>query len=111
MERLLISCDSCKRMWLMAYGFSIYAQQALESRPCPHCGAYTLSCEEAELAKTGDTEVKREGTYTVDGNKVKIVMKKDDKERTQGLTILKASDTELSVEGEDGKKVEFTKKK
>ena len=62
-------------------------------------------------AKMGETEVKREGTYTVDGNKIKLVTKKEDKERTQALTILKASDTELSIEGEDGKKVELTKKK
>jgi uncharacterized protein (TIGR03066 family) len=61
-------------------------------------------------AKKDDTEIKREGTYTVDGSKVKLTLKRDDKERTQALTIVKASDTELSVEGEDGKKVEFKKK-
>lgn len=55
-ERLLISCDSCERIWLMAFGFSIYAQQALESRPCPHCGAYTLSCQEPEMALAGHGE-------------------------------------------------------
>jgi uncharacterized protein CbrC (UPF0167 family) len=47
-ERLTMSCDSCERIWTMAYGFSIYAQQALESRPCPHCGAYTLTCQRPE---------------------------------------------------------------
>jgi hypothetical protein len=29
----------------MARPFSVYEQQALEACPCPHCGAYTLSCD------------------------------------------------------------------
>ena len=63
-------------------------------------------------AKKDDMEIKREGTYKVDGKKVTITTKReDDKDRTQTITIAKLTDTEMSVEGEDGKKVEFTKKK
>lgn len=50
MERLTISCETCERMWTLGCTLSIYEQQALEGRPCPHCGAYTLTCQgEAEL--------------------------------------------------------------
>jgi uncharacterized protein CbrC (UPF0167 family) len=45
MERLTIVCDSCERLWSVACTLSIYEQQAMESKPCPHCGAYTLSCQ------------------------------------------------------------------
>jgi hypothetical protein len=46
MERLTIVCDSCERLWSIACNISIYERQAMESRPCPHCGAYTLSCQD-----------------------------------------------------------------
>jgi uncharacterized protein (TIGR03066 family) len=62
-------------------------------------------------AKKDDAEIKREGTYTVDGSKVKLTLKRGDEERAQTLTVIKLTDTELSVEGEDGKKVELSKKK
>ena len=35
----------------------------------------------------------------------------DDKERMHTITITKISDTEMSVEGDEGKKAELTKKK
>jgi len=43
MERLTISCDSCERLWTLGCALSVYEQQSLETRPCPHCGAYTLT--------------------------------------------------------------------
>jgi hypothetical protein len=46
MERLTIACESCERLWTIACSLSLYEQQAMESRPCPHCGAYTLSCQD-----------------------------------------------------------------
>jgi uncharacterized protein CbrC (UPF0167 family) len=49
MERLTISCDSCERLWTLDCALSIYEQQSLEARPCPHCGAYTLTVHEASL--------------------------------------------------------------
>lgn len=44
-ERATISCDSCERLWTLGCALSVYEQQSLESRPCPHCGAYTLSVQ------------------------------------------------------------------
>ena len=61
--------------------------------------------------KKDDTDISREGTYKVDGAKVTITIKANDKERTTGITITKISDTEMSVESDDGKKVELKKKK
>jgi hypothetical protein len=46
-ERCTIVCDSCERLWTLACALTIYEQQALEARPCPHCGAYTLRCQAA----------------------------------------------------------------
>ena len=51
MERLTISCASCGQAWAAAVPFSVYEQQAVESCPCPHCGAYTLCCQEAGGAR------------------------------------------------------------
>jgi hypothetical protein len=46
MERWTITCESCEGTWSLACSFSFYEQQTLESHPCPHCGAYTLTCGE-----------------------------------------------------------------
>ncbi len=45
-DQLTIKCASCQRSWHSAVPFSVYEQQAVESNPCPHCGAYTLCCQE-----------------------------------------------------------------
>ena len=42
-----IRCESCACSWQMMNGATVYEQQAIESRPCPGCGAYTLSCAQA----------------------------------------------------------------
>src|ERR1700730_14448969 len=39
-----IACGSCQRSWKAAATYSIYERQAVESRPCPACAAYTLCC-------------------------------------------------------------------
>jgi hypothetical protein len=44
--RLTITCVSCGQSWTVAHTFSIYEQQAVESCPCPDCGAYTLCCHD-----------------------------------------------------------------
>jgi hypothetical protein len=44
MKPIRITCQSCGRGWSSALAFSLYAQQAIESCPCPGCGAYTLNC-------------------------------------------------------------------
>jgi hypothetical protein len=45
---LIISCETCGRAWAVASPYSVYEQQAVESCPCPHCGAYTLCCPDQE---------------------------------------------------------------
>ena len=50
MDRLTISCECCERLWTLKARLSFYERQALESRPCPHCGAYTLTCHDPEPA-------------------------------------------------------------
>ena len=41
-----VSCAACGRAWKMVVGNSVYERQALESKPCPHCGSCTLICAE-----------------------------------------------------------------
>jgi hypothetical protein len=50
-------------MWSLACSFSFYEQQTLESHPCPHCGAYTLSCSDpaSETAKSHKMRILRRG--------------------------------------------------
>jgi hypothetical protein len=45
-----ICCASCQRSWALGATLSIYAEQSIESCPCPHCGAYTLICQSAPAA-------------------------------------------------------------
>jgi hypothetical protein len=44
MSATKVLCRSCLRTWALPLAATVYAQQALESCPCPFCGAYTLSC-------------------------------------------------------------------
>lgn len=46
MNRIHIVCESCDRLWSVVGQLSFYERQAMEARPCPKCGAYTLTCEE-----------------------------------------------------------------
>ena len=41
-----VTCGSCDRSWQRAGNWSAFEQEAIESRPCPHCGAYTLRSPE-----------------------------------------------------------------
>jgi hypothetical protein len=45
---LPITCVSCGRAWAHAAALSVYEQQAVESCPCPQCGAYTLCWQEPD---------------------------------------------------------------
>jgi rRNA maturation endonuclease Nob1 len=45
-QRLSIVCEGCERIWPLNCALTVYERQALESRPCPHCGSYTLSCND-----------------------------------------------------------------
>src|SRR5207244_2439199 len=42
--RLKIHCASCGQTWSLKIAFTVYEQQAVESSPCPRCGASTLCC-------------------------------------------------------------------
>ncbi len=42
MRALHVNCRGCGRDWGAVCGPSLYERVALESRPCPHCEAYTL---------------------------------------------------------------------
>ena len=43
---LVVSCGSCGYVCRRVGAWSAYEQQAIESRPCPGCGAYTLRSPE-----------------------------------------------------------------
>jgi hypothetical protein len=60
-DRWTINCESCERNWSLGGSFS--EQQTLESHPCPHCGAYTLSYSEpaCEPSKAHAMRVLRRG--------------------------------------------------
>ena len=52
-------CESCERIWSLHSLLSVYERQAIESRPCPHCGAYTLSCCPEPEAVTDESDAHR----------------------------------------------------
>jgi uncharacterized protein (TIGR03066 family) len=60
-----------------------------------------------EKDKDNDKERKIEGTYKVKGKSFQITFKRDEKERTQTIKVLKISDKELETEGEKGDKLTF----
>jgi hypothetical protein len=46
MKTWTITCRSCNHQWKVVGNWSDYEREAMESRPCPHCAAYTLSSPE-----------------------------------------------------------------
>jgi hypothetical protein len=46
MHLLTITCAACGRAWAGARGDCVYERLAIESCPCPACGAYTLGLHE-----------------------------------------------------------------
>jgi uncharacterized protein (TIGR03066 family) len=63
------------------------------------------------VGKMDGKEISHDGTYKLDGDKFTIVMKEGDKEHKMVITIKKISDTELVTANEEGKVVEFKRKK
>jgi uncharacterized protein (TIGR03066 family) len=62
--------------------------------------------------KVGDKEIKLDGTFSVDGDKLKTTMKgPDGKEVSDTDTITKLDDKELTLKGSKGEITEFKKKK
>lgn len=41
-----VVCGSCSVNWPRVGQFSDYERESIESRPCPGCGLYTLTCRE-----------------------------------------------------------------
>ena len=52
-----------------------------------------------------------EGTYTVEGDQLKVVIKNGDKENKHTVTIKKLTATEFVAENDKGKAAEFKRKK
>ena len=46
MNAWTVRCVSCAHRWNLVGNWSEYERQAIESRPCPKCGAYTLCSPE-----------------------------------------------------------------
>ena len=62
--------------------------------------------------KKGDDDLALDGTYKLNGMKLTVTLKMPDGgEKEHPITIKKISDTEMSVEGDDGKSITFTRKK
>jgi len=47
-----VACAACDERWHRVGNLSEYERQAVESRPCPCCGAYTLTCREPATRPT-----------------------------------------------------------
>jgi hypothetical protein len=41
-----VTCGSCDHRWTLVGRWTVYETSAIESRPCPCCGAYTLRSPE-----------------------------------------------------------------
>jgi len=61
---MTVKCESCANEWKMTGNWSPLVQEAIESRPCPKCGAATLCCSEsvAEKRKKGRRTADQRGT-------------------------------------------------
>lgn len=46
MSGVTVACDSCGRRFVLPVAGSPHLVLELQSRPCPYCEAYTLSCRE-----------------------------------------------------------------
>jgi hypothetical protein len=73
-----ILCRTCLCTWPLPLGSSVYAQQAIESCPCPSCGANTLSCV---LSQAGSVR-SRDGRLGLGGW---VEETSDDRSRTDSM--------------------------
>ena len=60
--------------------------------------------KDGKLNIKAGAEVKYEGTYTLDGNKLSLTVKAGENEIKKMATILKLTDEVLEADGDDGKK-------
>lgn len=47
----IVTCGACNHTWKIVGNWSVYEREAIESRPCPECAAYTLKSPEPESRK------------------------------------------------------------
>ena len=76
-------------------------------------GAIIEFTKDGKLKMTGkkdDMEISREGTYKLDGSKLTVTTEGEGA-KTTTITITKLTDSEMTIESEEGKKVEMKKKK
>ncbi len=52
MTTYTVACHTCHDTWRVAGSWSAYESEVVESRPCPHCDAYTLGCPEPTESPT-----------------------------------------------------------
>ncbi len=82
--------------------------------PPPPVGAVVEFTKDGKVKvthKRDDKDVTLEGTYTVEGDKVNVVVKVDDQEVKHTVTIKKVDKDEISAENDKGKAVVFKRKK
>ncbi len=61
--------------------------------------------------KKDDKEMTLEGTYTVEDDKINVVLKAEDKEIKHTITVKNVSGDEITAENDKGKAVMFKRKK
>jgi len=82
--------------------------------PPPPVGAVVEFGKDGKMKvtrKQDDKDVTINGTYTVKGDTINVVLKIEDKEVKHTITIKKIEGDVISVENEKGKAIEFKRKK
>jgi uncharacterized protein (TIGR03066 family) len=82
--------------------------------PPPPVGAVVEFGKDGKMKvthKRDDKDVTIEGTYTLEGDKINVVLKIDDKEVKHTVTIKNVGKDEMSAENDKGKAVVFKRKK
>lgn len=52
-EAWTVACGTCDHTWRLDGSWTVHATAAIESRPCPCCGAHTLQSLEPKPATRG----------------------------------------------------------
>ncbi len=82
--------------------------------PPPPVGAVVEFTKDGKIKvthKRDDKDVMLAGTYTIDGDKINVVVKVDDNEVKHTVTVKKVGADEITAENDKGKAVVFKRKK